>query len=47
MPKNQSTAAHSARRASRNGGKYTVALRRATTSDAPPAPHVLRFLAEH
>jgi hypothetical protein len=46
MPKNQSTAAQSARRASRSGGKYTEALRRATTSDAPSAPHVLRFLAE-
>lgn len=46
MPKNQSTAAQSARRASRSGGKYTEALRRATTSDTPHAPHVLRFLAE-
>ncbi|MEU0671991.1 hypothetical protein ABZ330_03740 [Streptomyces sp. NPDC006172] len=46
MPKNQSTAAQSARRASRNGNKYTEALRRATTGDAPHAPHVLRFLAE-
>ncbi|MDJ0466023.1 hypothetical protein [Streptomyces sp. H27-C3] len=45
MPKNQSTAAQSARRASQAGGKYTEALRRAT-SDTPPAPHVLRFLAE-
>lgn len=46
MPKNQSTAAQSARRASRSGVKYTEALRRATTSDMPHAPHVLRFLAE-
>ncbi|MFJ9155068.1 hypothetical protein ACIRP7_45155 [Streptomyces sp. NPDC102270] len=46
MPKNQSTAAQSARRASRSGAKYTEALRRAATGDAPPAPHVLRFLAE-
>ncbi|MEU3777420.1 hypothetical protein AB0F11_30340 [Streptomyces sp. NPDC032472] len=48
MPKNQSTAAQSARRASRSGGKYTEALRRAKTSEATPrTPHVLRFLAEH
>ncbi|MDQ1013409.1 hypothetical protein QFZ82_007977 [Streptomyces sp. V4I23] len=47
MPKNQSTAAQTARRASRSGGKYTEALRRATTSEAPRTPHVLRFLAEH
>lgn len=47
MPKNQSTAAQSARRASRSGGKYTEALRRAKISDAPRTPHVLRFLAEH
>ncbi|MEV8103993.1 hypothetical protein [Streptomyces sp. NPDC088135] len=46
MPKNQSTAAQTARRASRSGGKYTEALRRATTNDAPRPPHVLRFLAE-
>ncbi|MEU9624220.1 hypothetical protein [Streptomyces sp. NPDC048155] len=46
MPKNQSTAAQTARRASRSGGKYTEALRRAATSDAPHAPHILRFLAE-
>lgn len=46
MPKNQSTAAQAARRASRSGVKYTEALRRATTSDMPHAPHVLRFLAE-
>ncbi len=48
MPKNQSTAAQSARRASRSGAKYTEALRRAKTSEATPrTPHVLRFLAEH
>ncbi|MEU5958730.1 hypothetical protein [Streptomyces sp. NPDC047525] len=47
MPKNQSTAAQTARRASRSGGKYTEALRSATSSsDTPHAPHVLRFLAE-
>lgn len=46
MPKNQSTAAQSARRASRSGEKYTEALRRAGTGDASHAPHVLRFLAE-
>ncbi|MFE7854454.1 hypothetical protein [Streptomyces sp. NPDC057403] len=46
MPKNQSTAAQSARRASRGGEKYTEALRRAAAGDAPAAPHVLRFLAE-
>ncbi|MEU0214501.1 hypothetical protein ABZ281_05020 [Streptomyces sp. NPDC006265] len=46
MPKNQSTAAQSARRASRSGAKYTKALRRAGAGDAPHAPHVLRFLAE-
>ncbi|GAA3163811.1 hypothetical protein [Streptomyces ramulosus] len=47
MPKNQSTAAQSARRASRSGDKYTEALRRAKTSDATPrTPHVVRFLAE-
>jgi hypothetical protein len=46
MPKNQSTAAQSARRASRSGEKYTEALRRAQSSDSPSAPHVLRFLAE-
>ncbi|MGW4984254.1 hypothetical protein [Streptomyces mirabilis] len=46
MPKNQSTAAQSARRASRSGEKYTEALRRAGTGDAQHAPHVLRFLAE-
>ncbi|MES4886165.1 hypothetical protein ABVB69_37600 [Streptomyces sp. NPDC000349] len=47
MPRNQSTAAQSARRASRSGEKYTEALRRAGTGDAPHAPHVLRFLAEN
>ncbi|WP_244291574.1 hypothetical protein [Streptomyces subrutilus] len=47
MPKNQSTAAQAARRASRSGGKYTEALRRAQTDEAPRTPHVLRFLAEH
>ncbi|MFJ8670269.1 hypothetical protein [Streptomyces sp. NPDC093600] len=47
MPKNQSTAAQTARWASRSGGKYTEARRRATTSEAPRTPHVLRFLAEH
>ncbi|MEU6806728.1 hypothetical protein [Streptomyces neyagawaensis] len=46
MPKNQSTAAQSARRASRSGEKYTEVLRRARAGDAPHAPHVLRFLAE-
>ncbi|WP_331749054.1 hypothetical protein [Streptomyces chartreusis] len=46
MPKNQSTAAQSARQASRSGGKYTEALRRATISNMPHVPHVLRFLAE-
>ncbi|TGG78398.1 hypothetical protein [Streptomyces albus] len=47
MPKNQSTAAQAARRASRSGGKYTEALRRAKTSEGTPhPPHVLRFLAE-
>ncbi|NEC15261.1 hypothetical protein G3I34_23945 [Streptomyces sp. SID8014] len=47
MPKNQSTAAQTARRASRTGEKYTQALRRAQTSEAMPRPpHVLRFLAE-
>ncbi|MEU8949636.1 hypothetical protein [Streptomyces sp. NPDC048489] len=46
MPKNQSTAAQTARRASRSGEKYTEALRRAQSSDKPSAPHVLRFLAE-
>ncbi|MDL5198653.1 hypothetical protein [Streptomyces sp. ALI-76-A] len=45
MPKNQSTAAQTARRASRSGAKYTEALR-AATGDTPHAPHVLRFLAE-
>ncbi|MFF7858895.1 hypothetical protein [Streptomyces sp. NPDC007904] len=45
-PKNQPTAAQRACRASRSGGKWTEALRHATTSDAPPAPHILRFLAE-
>ncbi|MER5376258.1 hypothetical protein [Streptomyces sp. NPDC002553] len=47
MPKNQSTAAQSARRASRSGEKYTEALRRAKAVDAPHTPHVLRFLAEN
>ncbi|MEU5525260.1 hypothetical protein ABZ759_32760 [Streptomyces sp. NPDC047860] len=48
MPKNQSTAAQIARRASRSGGMYTEALRRAKTSEATPrTPHILRFLAEH
>ncbi|GHE56120.1 hypothetical protein GCM10018785_26750 [Streptomyces longispororuber] len=46
MPKNQSTAAQNARRASRSGGKYTEALRREKASEAPRTPHVLRFLAE-
>jgi hypothetical protein len=46
MPKNQSTAAQTARWASRSGGKYTEALRLATSSEVPRAPHVLRFLAE-
>ncbi|MFD3548987.1 hypothetical protein ACFWUW_25835 [Streptomyces sp. NPDC058655] len=46
MPKNQSTAAQTARRASRSGAKYTEALRGAQTADTPHAPHVLRFLAE-
>ncbi|MGW2843276.1 hypothetical protein ACWCWD_36495 [Streptomyces sp. NPDC001493] len=46
MPKNQSTAAQAARRASRSGAKYTEALRRATTSEPPRTPHVLRFLAK-
>ncbi|GGS82815.1 hypothetical protein [Streptomyces badius] len=46
MPKNQSTAAQTARRASRSGAKYTEALRGAGTGDTPHAPHVLRFLAE-
>ncbi|MFI8515434.1 hypothetical protein ACIGHB_30325 [Streptomyces sp. NPDC085460] len=46
MPKNQSTAAQSARRASRDGAKYTDALRRAKAVEAPRPPHVLRFLAE-
>ncbi|MDJ0466978.1 hypothetical protein [Streptomyces sp. H27-C3] len=46
MPKNQSTAAQTARRETQSGGKYTEALRRATTCAAPGAPHVLRFLAE-
>ncbi|WP_406486617.1 hypothetical protein [Streptomyces sp. NBC_01563] len=45
MPKNHSTAAQTARRASRSGGKYTEALRHAN-SEMPSAPHVLRFLAE-
>ncbi|MFB6784874.1 hypothetical protein ACFCX0_48540 [Streptomyces sp. NPDC056352] len=46
MPKNQSTAAQTARRASRSGGKYTEALRRAKTSKTAHAQRVLRFLAE-
>ncbi|MFZ3562914.1 hypothetical protein ACOKM5_44065 [Streptomyces sp. BH097] len=46
MPKNQSTAAQRARGASRSGSKYTEALRRAETREAPRTPHVLRFLAE-
>ncbi|WP_234381434.1 hypothetical protein [Streptomyces sp. NRRL S-1521] len=46
MPKNQSTAAQSARRASQSGGKHTEALRGAATNDAPSPPHVLRFLAK-
>lgn len=48
MPKSQSTAAQSARRAARSGGKYTEALRHAKAGEATPRPpHVLRFLAEH
>ncbi|WP_327259894.1 MULTISPECIES: hypothetical protein [unclassified Streptomyces] len=46
MPKNQSTAAQTARRETQSGGKYTAALRRATTGAAPGTAHVLRFLAE-
>ncbi|MFI5808356.1 hypothetical protein [Streptomyces sp. NPDC051561] len=45
MPKHQSTAAQTARKASRNGAKYTEVLR-AAASDTPHAPHVLRFLAK-
>ncbi|MFJ6793976.1 hypothetical protein [Streptomyces sp. NPDC091268] len=40
-------AAPGRRRASRSGGKYAEALRRAQTGEAPRTPHVLRFLAEH
>ncbi|MFJ8755202.1 hypothetical protein ACIREO_38745 [Streptomyces sp. NPDC102441] len=46
MPKNQSTAAQTARLASRSGEKYTEALRRAENGDTPRSPHVLRFLAQ-